>query len=61
VGVNLPLFTLCRQDHLSGVHFDVKHLNILTWEEGKLDTLEELLEARIVAVLDWGPITPSKG
>ena len=61
-GLNLPIFTLCRHDHLSGddrVHFDVQHLNLLAWEEGKLDELTASLEARIVAVLGRGPVASS--
>jgi hypothetical protein len=57
-GLNLPIFTLCRRDHLSGderVHFDVQHLNLLPWEDGKLAELSARLEARIVAVLGRGP------
>jgi hypothetical protein len=42
------------------VHFDVQHLNLLTWEEGKLADLTERLEGRIVAVLGRGPVTPRK-
>ncbi|HEY5090803.1 MAG TPA: hypothetical protein VIK30_12580 [Polyangia bacterium] len=62
LGLNLPVFTLCRQDHLSGaesVHFDVHHLNLLAWEDGKLPELTARLEARIVAVLGRGPVTPA--
>jgi hypothetical protein len=58
-GLNLPVFTVCRHDHISGddpVHFDVQHLNLLTWEEGKLAELTARLEARIVAVLGRGPL-----
>ena len=54
----LPVFMLCRNDHLSGVdrvHFDIQHVNLLTWEDGKLAALTERLEARIVAVLGRGP------
>jgi hypothetical protein len=63
LGLNLPIFTLCGQDHLSGeekVHFDVQHLNLLTWEDGKLPELTARLEARIVAVLGRGPVTSPK-
>jgi hypothetical protein len=58
-GLNLPVFTLCRRDHLSGddrVHFDVQHLNLLVWDEDKLAELSARLEARIIAVLGRGPI-----
>lgn len=58
-GLNLPTFMICRSDHLDGdnrVHFDVQHLNLLVWEEGKLAALSERLEARIVAVLGRGPL-----
>ena len=59
-GLNMPVFTLCRHDHLEGddrVHFDVQHLNLLTWQEGNLADLTARLEARIVAVLGRGPVT----
>jgi len=59
-GLNLPVFTLCRKDHLdpgaNHVHFDVQHLNLLAWEDGKLAELTARLEARIVAVLGRGPL-----
>ena len=58
-GLSLPTFMLCRSDHLDGkdrVHFDVQHLNLLKWEEGKLADLSARLEARIVAVLGRGPV-----
>jgi hypothetical protein len=60
-GLNVPVFTLCRRDHLKGkqrVHFDVAHLNLLTWEPAKLAKLTEDLEARIVEVLGRGPLPP---
>jgi hypothetical protein len=63
-GLNLPVFTLCQKDHLepglNRVHFDVQHLNLLTWEEDKLAELTDRLEARIVAVLGRGPVTRPK-
>jgi nucleoside 2-deoxyribosyltransferase len=61
-GLGVPVIPLCRRDHLSGddnrVHFDVQHLNLLPWDEDRLDRLTEQLEARIVSVLGRGPLTP---
>lgn len=58
--LNLPVFTLCRKDRLAAganhIHFDVQHLNLLAWEDGKLAELTARLEAPIVAVLGRGPL-----
>ena len=61
LGLGVPVFTLCRSDCTEGddntrVHFDVRHLNLLTWDPQKLTKLTEDLEARIVAVLGPGPL-----
>ena len=63
LGLNIPVFTLCRHDCLDGeeavrVHFDVRHLNNLTWELQNLGKLTEDLAARLVAVLGPGPLPP---
>jgi hypothetical protein len=60
-GLGTPVFTLCREDCLEGdentrVHFDVRHLNLLTWDLANLPKLTEDLAARIVAVLGLGPL-----
>ena len=60
-GLNLPVFMLCNQDQVrpeseDRVHFDVQHMNLLTWEDGKLDELTKRLTDRIVAVLSRGPL-----
>lgn len=60
-GLGTPIIPICRHDHLDGpdrVHFDVRHLNLIAWEEEKLDRLTERLEARIVSVIGKGPIPP---
>jgi hypothetical protein len=63
-GLNLPVFMLCKQDQVrpeseNRVHFDVQHMNLLTWEVGKLEELTKRLTDRIVAVLGRGPRLPS--
>jgi hypothetical protein len=63
-GLNLPVFMLCndvqtRPESKDRVHFDVQHMNLLKWEESKLDELTARLADRIVAVLGRGPLRPS--
>ena len=63
-GLGLPVILTCRRDWLEtrkdqkngevmqeGVHFDVNHLNIIIWQEDKLDELKERLVDRIKATI----------
>jgi nucleoside 2-deoxyribosyltransferase len=62
LGLGIPVIPTCRIDHVDGsahnlrVHFDVQHINLLTWEESKLDVLTAKLSARIVAFFGVGPL-----
>lgn len=60
-GLGLPVFCLCEKgqndvDSKDRIHFDVAHLNILTWDRNALTNLSVRLRDRIVAVLGKGPV-----
>jgi nucleoside 2-deoxyribosyltransferase len=61
-GLGTPVIPTCREDHLdeanteTKIHFDVRHLNVLTWNDGKLPEFRERLKTRIEAVLGRGPL-----
>jgi hypothetical protein len=61
LGRDLPAIHTCRADHVDGpdelrVHFDVRHLNLITWTADKLPELTKRLKNRIEATLGRGPI-----
>ena len=61
LGRELPTIHTCRADHVDGpedlrVHFDVRHLNLITWTSDKLDELTKRLTNRIEATLGRGPL-----
>jgi hypothetical protein len=41
---------------LRKLHFDVRHLNLLAWQAGDLQTFERRLQARIEALFGKGPV-----
>lgn len=50
-----------RADHLDGdpelkIHFDMQHLNVLRWEEDKLDEFTTKLKFRIESAIGRGPL-----
>ncbi len=60
-GLDLPVFSLCEEGQTAPksperVHFDVAHLNILTWNKADLAQLSVRLRDRILAVLGKGPV-----
>ncbi|QEG35241.1 hypothetical protein [Bythopirellula goksoeyrii] len=48
-GLGLPVIWICREDELKNSHFDVKHFNIIVWQD--VDNLRERLSTRIRAVI----------
>jgi hypothetical protein len=53
LGLALQVIPTCRKDQIAKLHFDIRHLNTLSWE-----TPQELaagLSTRIVAVIGAGP------
>jgi hypothetical protein len=55
LGLGLPVIPTCRDDQIGKLHFDIRHLNTLSWKEPK--DLAENLATRIVAVVGAGPFT----
>ena len=60
-GLGIPVIHLCNARCLDDasddrLHFDVQHLNFLTWEDSTLDAFTENLTNRIVALFGRGPI-----
>jgi len=53
MGLALPLVPTCRADDISKLHFDIRHLNTLTWK--KPEDLVDALSKRIMAVIGAGP------
>jgi nucleoside 2-deoxyribosyltransferase len=61
LGLNIPVIPTCRQDHIDGaaelrVHFDMQHLNLISWTPDKLPELTTRLMNRIEAILGRGPL-----
>jgi hypothetical protein len=54
LGLGLTVIPTCRQDQISELHFDIRHLNTLPWQQ-PLDLAENLTK-RIVAVVGAGPL-----
>lgn len=53
-GLGLDVIWTCKEDHFKEVHFDVRGFNVIVW---KMATdLRERLQARIRAVIGYGPL-----
>ncbi len=48
-GIGLPVIHIVKKSDLKSCHFDVKHLNLITWDT--LSELAEKLEHRIKATI----------
>jgi hypothetical protein len=63
LGLNIPVIPTCRLDHVENapeelkIHFDLAHLNLITWTPGALSMLTSRLKDRIEAVFKHGPVT----
>jgi hypothetical protein len=53
LGLNLTVIPTCRADEIDKLHFDIKHLNTLLWNEPS--ELADKLAKRIRAVVGSGP------
>ncbi|WP_237055375.1 nucleoside 2-deoxyribosyltransferase [Microbulbifer sediminum] len=53
LGLGLPVFWTCRQDHMEELHFDIRQFNCIFWQSS--DELAERLAIRLEAVLGPGP------
>ena len=56
VGLGIPVFWTCREDHLAQLHFDIRQYNCLVWNDPA--TLFPRLRARIENVVGIGPRGP---
>jgi hypothetical protein len=71
LGRDIPVILTCRADHLKDdperniekVHFDVQHLNLITWTDDDLADLTNRVRHRIEAVFGHGPVeaAPARG
>lgn len=55
LGSGLDVIQSCQADHLEKLHFDIKHINTIVWNEP--NDLAYKLEKRIRAVMGAGPDT----
>lgn len=53
LGLGLPVFWTCRQDHMQELHFDIRQFNCIDWQSP--GELAERLAIRVEAVLGPGP------
>ena len=53
LGLGLTVIPTCRNDEISELHFDIKHLNTLGWQTPA--ELADKLNKRIRAVIGAGP------
>jgi nucleoside 2-deoxyribosyltransferase len=66
-GLGIKVVQVCSQAQLDSkdpseqLHFDVNHLNCLTWTDGKLDEFSDRLRDRILAIFGRGPIKEADG
>jgi hypothetical protein len=56
LGLRLTVIPTCRDDEISELHFDIKHLNTLGWKTPA--ELADKLNKRIRAVIGVGPDAP---
>jgi hypothetical protein len=53
IGLGIPVIPTCRSDYIRKLHFDIRHINTLTWDSP--DDLRISLVKRISAVIGNGP------
>jgi len=53
LGLGLTVIPTCRADEIDRLHFDIKHLNTLLWNDPK--ELADKLAKRVMAVIGSGP------
>ncbi len=58
-GQGIPLIRTCRADAIDDAHFDIKHMNIISWSTPA--ELRERLKNRILATIGRGPEKPVLG
>jgi nucleoside 2-deoxyribosyltransferase len=54
IGLGIPVIPTSRTDHIDKLHFDVRHINTLQWDDPA--QLAQKLSARISAVIGDGPL-----
>lgn len=58
LGLGIPVIPACRKDEIAGLHFDIRHINTLVWDEP--GDLAHKLQIRIRAVIGEGPFPDSR-
>jgi hypothetical protein len=58
VGLGLPVIPTCKGDQIGRLHFDVRHINTLTWNTP--EQLADDLAKRVSAVIGDGPLPKLK-
>jgi len=53
-GLGILVIPTCRRSEISGLHFDIRHINTLTWETPV--ELASALPKRISAIIGDGPL-----
>lgn len=53
-GLGIKVIFTCKKGEMNNAHFDVKHLNILEWEENNLEDFKNRLQNRIERNLGRG-------
>lgn len=56
LGLGLKVIGTCRADELNSLHFDVKHLNMISWNSERLVEFSDRIAQRIRAVVGPGPV-----
>jgi hypothetical protein len=57
-GLGLPVIPTCRGDQIGQLHFDVRHINTLRWDDPEQLAID--LTRRIAAVIGDGPLPKSQ-
>lgn len=56
LGLNIPVIWCCRNDHMDGLHFDIRQFSCVDWTDPR--ELAHRLHMRIEAVVGAGPRGP---
>jgi len=54
MGLNLPVFWMCKEEDLKDTHFDTRQYNFIKWQHSDLETAKNNLQYRIESVIGRG-------